>query len=143
MKKNLIALFLTLTVLMLSGSLSSVYSAAMTDYCQDPPLIPQPIDPNILFVLDTSGSMEWCAYYYNNGCDSDHDGDGILDHYNPTVGYEGYFTPDKFYTDVGGIYQENPNPRPQGHSRMFAYKVCLLHCRDLLWCVRCFVRQLS
>ena len=88
MRKKLGALFLVLAALALSIPLSSAYSAVMTDYCQNPPLIPQPIDPNILFVLDTSGSMDWCGYYTGassstHACDTtDSNGDGILDGYN-------------------------------------------------------------
>ncbi len=105
----------------MSGPFSAAHSALMTDYCQNPPLIPQPIDPNILFVVDTSGSMQWCAYYTGTSSthcpnasssdgNDDSDGDGIWNGYVSTAGYEGYFDPEKFYTLVSGVYQENPNP---------------------------------
>jgi type IV pilus assembly protein PilY1 len=116
MKKKIVVVFLALMALVSSGPLSSAYSAVMTDYCQNPPLIPQPIDPNILFVLDISGSMGWCGYYTGSGYNStpcspvDSNGDGLVDGYNPSTGYEGYFTPSKFYTLVSGVYQENPSP---------------------------------
>lgn len=75
---------------------------AMEEYCQHPPFVSSTVEPNLLFVMDASGSMSWEAYSY----DDDVDGDGFLDGYDPTVGYEGYFDPQKSYTLDGGIYRE-------------------------------------
>ena len=78
-------------------------AAVMADYCQAPPLKSE-VSPNIMLTIDVSGSMGWGAYSYG---DSDGNGDGILDNYDPTSQYEGYFDPMKYYvTDAGGIYQE-------------------------------------
>lgn len=78
--------------------------AAMTSYCQSPPFISTAAAPNVLLMIDTSGSMGWKAYSYN---DTDANHDGVLDHYNATKVYEGYFDPVKNYTlDVNNVYQE-------------------------------------
>ncbi|MEW6595219.1 MAG: hypothetical protein AB1413_10155 [Thermodesulfobacteriota bacterium] len=79
-------------------------SAAMSDYCQTPPFLGTTAAPNVLLMVDTSGSMGWKAYSYG---DSDGpDADTMLDGYDPTRVYEGYFDPVKSYTLVGGVYQE-------------------------------------
>jgi len=76
----------------------------MTDYCQLPSSIGTPIDPNLLLVVDVSGSMGWKAYSYN---DTDSNSDGFLDGYSATTTYEGYFDPSKYYTlDASNVYVE-------------------------------------
>lgn len=70
---------------------------AMEEYCQHPPFVSSTVEPNLLFVLDASGSMGWAAYSY---------GDNDYSEYDPTVGYEGYFDPEKEYMLDGGIYRE-------------------------------------
>ena len=75
----------------------------MNDYCQFPVSIQTPVEPNVLFLIDTSGSMGWKAYSYG---DSDRDGDGYLDGYNGSVTYEGYFDPEKHYREEGGVFVE-------------------------------------
>ncbi len=76
----------------------------MTDYCQLPSSIGTPIDPNLLLMVDVSGSMGWKAYSYD---DTDNNHDGFLDRYNATTTYEGYFDPSKYYSpDTDGVYVE-------------------------------------
>ncbi len=83
-------------------------SAAMSSYCQTPPFISTAAAPNVLLMVDTSGSMGWKAYSYG---DSDGaDADDMLDNYDPTKVYEGYFNPVKNYTLVGGVYEEAAGP---------------------------------
>lgn len=86
--------------------------AAMDPYCQSPPFISTAAAPNVLLMIDTSGSMGWKAYSYGD-TDSHTNGttnnipDGVLDGYNATKVYEGYFDPVKNYTlDINGVYQE-------------------------------------
>jgi len=79
--------------------------AAMTSYCQSPPFISAAAAPNVLLMIDTSGSMGWMAYSYgdtdqNTNGTTDHHPDDVLDHYNPSKVYEGYFDPTKNYTAV-------------------------------------------
>ena len=79
-------------------------SADMADYCSVPPFIGGAVEPNILFVVDASGSMRWCAYnprLNGKGCGNytsgwagkyrgDEEGYFIPDHVyilNPTLGY--------------------------------------------------------
>jgi len=79
--------------------------AAMTSYCQSPPFISTAAAPNVLLMIDTSGSMGWKAYSYGDVDTTP--ADGTLDHYDATKIYEGYFDPTKNYTlDINGIYQE-------------------------------------
>ncbi|MDW7999145.1 MAG: hypothetical protein RMI30_06835 [Thermodesulfovibrio sp.] len=40
----------------------NVESFNMADYCYVPPSIVDIAPPNVLFVIDVSGSMSWCAY---------------------------------------------------------------------------------
>jgi type IV pilus assembly protein PilY1 len=103
----------------------------MSDYCQMPPFLANPVEPNVLLLIDKSKSMGWMAYctdnYPHDGCDDpDNNGDGILDGYNPSVTYEGYFDPEKFYTlDANGIYVETT---PTGQP---CQKVCVSYvCRN-------------
>jgi len=101
MKKVYYLLFISATLFLPSGYLNS---QVMNDYCIFPVSVGTPVEPNLLLVVDTSGSMGWKAYSYG---DSDSNGDGILDHYNPSLTYEGYFDPTKYYTlDSNGIYVE-------------------------------------
>ena len=82
----------------------------MTDYCQLPSSIEAPIDPNLLLVIDVSGSMGWKAYSYG---DTDSNSDGYLDGYNATTTYEGYFDPAKYYElNASNVYVETPTGLP-------------------------------
>src|SRR4030043_114470 len=83
--------------------------AAMVDYCQVPPYVIQDIPPNIMIVIDNSGSMFRFAYYDgfttpvdtgdDNTCTSsaspctEFTGPGTY----PTYTYYGYFNPDYWY----------------------------------------------
>ncbi len=70
----------------------------MSSYCQLPSSIGTPIDPNVLLLIDTSGSMEWKAYSR---------GDDDYSEYVATTTYEGYFDPAKHYTpNADGVYVE-------------------------------------
>ncbi len=71
--------------------------AGMTSYCQSPPFISTAAAPNVLLMIDTSGSMGWMAYSYNGTA------------YDPNKLYEGYFDPTQNYTpDGNGVYQIVP-----------------------------------
>ncbi len=81
-------------LLVLLSQLNSV--ASISDYCAVPPFIGTAVQPNVLFAIDTSGSMGWCAYNpdsnkeyccnYSSGCGWTYQGNE-----------EGYFDPDKVY----------------------------------------------
>jgi len=77
------------------GLPTSVY-AGMEDYCAVPPFVGGAIEPNVLVVLDRSGSMRWAAY--NPRADRR----GICGYatdcgWTYTGEEEGYFDPDKIY----------------------------------------------
>ncbi|RMA97011.1 pilus assembly protein [Hydrogenothermus marinus] len=59
--------------------------------CNIPPFLTTTVPPNILFVIDKSGSMSWDAYG---------------DSYDSSITYEGYFIPNKFYKYNNGIWEE-------------------------------------
>jgi type IV pilus assembly protein PilY1 len=96
--KIFLQLFLMLTIF------AAPVAADMTSYCQSPSFLNTTVSPNIFFVVDASGSMSWAAYSYG---DSDGNDDGVLDNYDKNKGYEGYFTPDAYYTLVDGVYVQN------------------------------------
>ena len=53
---------IVLLSLLLFGSPFLSEGQNMTSYCQLPSSIGNPIDPNVMFAIDVSGSMGWCAY---------------------------------------------------------------------------------
>lgn len=70
--------------------------SGLNDYCYTPLLVGQANSPNVMLVIDVSGSMGWCAYNPNTdetGCCSRSNGCGWQ--YNGNE--EGYFEPDKVY----------------------------------------------
>lgn len=76
-------------------------AGVMTEYCQTPPFITTSAAPNVLLMVDASGSMGWKAYSF----DGNNDGSPDLP-YDPTKVYEGYFDPTRDYmldpTDITG-----------------------------------------
>ena len=82
--------------------------AAMSDYCVVPPYVVQNIQPNVMLVMDTSGSMLNFAYtdgFQTTDTSDDHSCTGA----DPCTGftspgvypgykYYGYFDPDSWYT---------------------------------------------
>jgi len=94
-------LFASMACCLMAGNATA---AVMTDYCQSPPFISAAAAPNVLLMVDTSGSMSWKAYSYG---DTDANNDGVLDRYVSSKVYEGYFDPLKNYTlDANNVYQE-------------------------------------
>ena len=71
-------------------------SAVMTDYCSVPPFVGGSVVPNLLFVIDASGSMRWCAYNPRaNGRGCGNYTSGWAGTYQGNE--EGYFIPDRAY----------------------------------------------
>ena len=64
--------YLLVAVVLASLALPSASQAAMTDYCIVPPYVVQNVPPNVMLVVDISGSMYNFAYYRR----LQHDGDG-------------------------------------------------------------------
>jgi type IV pilus assembly protein PilY1 len=82
----------------------------MTTYCATPPFLVQAVPPNIMLVLDMSGSMQFPAHgpeafgYYSNEvaqCGS------MSATYDGTKEYYGYFKTDKFYQYSSNKFIEN------------------------------------
>lgn len=72
-------------------------AADMQSYCYVPPFMGQTVSPNIMLVIDVSGSMSWCAYNptsSKSGCCNSSSKCGWT--YKGTE--EGYFDPNKVYT---------------------------------------------
>lgn len=101
-ERNLFLLFKRIVFIFVVVILSLIYretkplTGGMQDYCYTPPIVSEAVPPNVMLVIDVSGSMGWCAYnptsskwgccYNNNGCG-----------WTYTGSEEGYFEPDKIY----------------------------------------------
>ncbi len=91
--------FIIIAVLMHIGL--SYSAPSIGNYCSVPVLTSFAASPNILFVVDVSGSMDWWAY----------------DDYNHNTVYEGYFIPESVYrydssNDVWVEVDESPDSCP-------------------------------
>ncbi|TFH33280.1 MAG: hypothetical protein E4G97_00940, partial [Deltaproteobacteria bacterium] len=118
MKRRHSAPWILLVALLAAGTLvvpSGPAVAGMTDYCQIPPYVIQNIPPNVMILLDTSGSMLNNAYYdgYETKTNTADDRSCTLSDvclkYNWTgrpAGhrYYGYFDPNKWYTYASGVF---------------------------------------
>lgn len=62
------------------------HAQAMADYTSIPPFIADAVPPNVLLLMDNSGSMNNAAYHEN------------AEAYNPSKDYNGYFSPTKCYS---------------------------------------------
>ncbi len=77
----------------------------MSNYCSTPPFVANAVTPNVLIILDNSGSMLWAAY------DNDENASNIASGYDPNYKYFGYFDPTKKYSYShmhGGYFYEDP-----------------------------------
>jgi type IV pilus assembly protein PilY1 len=93
MKKIAVSLFI-ICLLTATTAFSS-----MSDYCQAPPFVTTSAAPNVLLLVDTSGSMASKAYDNTP--------------YDSTKVYEGYFDPEKNYVqDANGVYVETSGSCP-------------------------------
>lgn len=112
--KRLYFLFLSISLFFTISSPGRV-NAAMEDYCSAPPYVIQNVPPNVMIILDNSGSMYNFAYFdgYNttttaddNMCDtaaSPCTGFATPGAY-PTFKYYGYFNPDYWYSYASGRF---------------------------------------
>jgi type IV pilus assembly protein PilY1 len=65
---------------------NKAHAQAMADYTSIPPFIADAVPPNVLLLMDNSGSMNTSAFHENGEA------------YVPTKEYNGYFAPDKCYS---------------------------------------------
>jgi type IV pilus assembly protein PilY1 len=89
MRKELSIGIIVFILLLLVSAASSVFAAAMGNYCQSPPFISAVVPPNVLLLVDVSTSMGYPAY------SQDKNGNPVS--YNSSTSYEGYFDPTKDY----------------------------------------------
>ncbi len=80
------------------------YLQTWASTCSVPPFLTTSVSPNVLFVVDKSGSMSWAAYYKTWSSTSD---PADIGQYNPDKVYEGYFIPDKLYELKNGVWVES------------------------------------
>ncbi len=112
--KRLIFLFLSVT-LFFTFLYPAKSAAVMEDYCAAPPYVIQNIPPNVMVILDNSGSMYNFAYFdgYNTTTTADDNmctasgtpctGFATPGAY-PTFKFYGYFNPDYWYTYASGRF---------------------------------------
>ncbi|WP_243688512.1 Ig-like domain-containing protein [Geotalea toluenoxydans] len=90
-----------------------------SDYCQIPPYVTSgssSLKPNVLILLDNSGSMAEFAYKTEGKGSSNKNYD---DSYNPDASYYGYFDSTKmysYYTTSGGYFRVDPALAPDKTS---------------------------
>ena len=107
--KRLIYIFFALSLLYVTLQPYATDAAVMEDYCVVPPYVIQNVPPNIMIIVDNSGSMFNFAYSDgfntaatgdNNSCDNS--GSPCTGFTNPGTypdyKYYGYFNPDYWYT---------------------------------------------
>ncbi|MBN4054095.1 hypothetical protein JYT87_00130 [Nitrospira defluvii] len=99
-----------LTFILFQVGVPTSQAQSLTDYTSIPPFLgAASIQPNILLLVDNSGSMNHCAYA-NDGVDGCLDDSGIdlSTGYISTQDYHGYFQYDKCYTYASNTFD------PQG-----------------------------
>ncbi len=74
---------------------------SLADYTAYPPFIGNIVEPNVLILLDNSGSMFYFAYDFN--------GSDVSEGFTPTTNYYGYFDPDKWYEYKNSRFEETGN----------------------------------
>lgn len=108
-----------LSILVLSAAAGA---AVMEDYCQVPPYVIQNVPPDVMLVVDNSGSMFNFAYYDGYDTDSTADDNTCANSLLPCSGfstpgtypdykYYGYFNPDYWYAySSNRFYPTAPKP---------------------------------
>jgi type IV pilus assembly protein PilY1 len=86
-----------LLLVLLLGGVAAAGAQTMGDYCYTPPSVGKSLPPNVMIVMDTSGSMLNFAYDYN--------GSGWSEGFDPTREYYGYFDPDTYYEYSSSVFQ--------------------------------------
>jgi len=108
--RKIFYLFVLFLTLFIAKASSFGDSPQMSDYCYSPPSIAQNVKPNVLFVMDFSGSMQFPTYV---PCDfSGYDNQKVAQcgtdssNYDSSKTYYGYFAPDKCYEYSSSFFQE-------------------------------------
>jgi type IV pilus assembly protein PilY1 len=94
-------------------------AATKADYCYDNPALGESPKPNIILLLDSSGSMGWTAYRKDSSGTPCKNGDYwdncSLGTYDPNTEYYGYAQNDYWYTETGS--GSNTEFTPQNDCR--------------------------
>ncbi len=108
--KKFIIIFFALTLFLINLHPNHADAAVMEDYCVVPPYVIQNVPPNVMIVLDNSGSMYNFAYFDGfETPDDSSDDNSCTNSSSPCTGftnpgtypnykYYGYFNPDYWYT---------------------------------------------
>ena len=75
------------------GASSPVSAQSLSQYTSEPPFLTEAVAPNILLLMDNSGSMDNSAYHH------------AAEAYNPAKAYYGYFDPTLCYTYASNRFQ--------------------------------------
>jgi len=112
--KRVIILILTVFI---SFSVQKSYGEInMNDYCYVPPVLSASVKPNVLIVMDFSGSMQFPAYLpcnfggyssYVAQCGTNTASVSSTWRYDPSKTYYGYFDPEKCYQYSSSAFEEN------------------------------------
>lgn len=120
-----------MVALLAAGTLvvpSGPTDAGMTDYCQVPPYVVQNIPPNVLILLDISGSMMNNAYYDGYQTPTNTADDHFCTSTDPCTQYNwagrpadshyyGYFDPNQWYIYGSGVFTSSgPTTRAKTSS---------------------------
>ncbi|MBW1920093.1 MAG: hypothetical protein JRI81_07695, partial [Deltaproteobacteria bacterium] len=101
--KEVLVFLLATTVSMSLVSQGEATEPSMSDYTAYPIFMSQSVKPNILIILDNSGSMNFNAYGTYPG-----DGGTVTDApYSESTAYYGYFDSDARYTYRNGRFERD------------------------------------
>src|SRR5688572_6240184 len=81
----------------------AVRAQLMSDYTAMPPFVSENVPPNVLLLMDNSGSMNDSAYHPNGEA------------YNPAKEYRGYFAQDKCYSYNSSQFKPGANKAATGN----------------------------
>jgi type IV pilus assembly protein PilY1 len=79
------------------------HAQAMADYTSTPPFIADAVPPNVLLLMDNSGSMDNSAYHEN------------AEAYNSSKDYNGYFAPTKCYSYASNKFTPGADKAASGN----------------------------
>jgi len=109
--KEVLVFLLATTVSMSLVSQGEATEPSMSDYTAYPIFMSQSVKPNILIILDNSGSMNFNAYGTYPG-----DGGTVTDApYSESTAYYGYFDSDARYTYRNGRFERDSNGEWNGN----------------------------
>lgn len=108
-------LFLLLILAFMGGSQS--FGQTMNDYCAGPPTVSTAVPPDVMIVMDFSGSMQFPAYLPCNftgyssqstaQCGTNGAGTTRIADYDASRTYYGYFDTTRYYTFAASRFEEN------------------------------------